>query len=952
MLTQNFAHLQLHDSRNQYTCPVAWISWEATPTGQHTRYDRPTIPRIIGASLIGPTSTVSGLSAWLLSRSPDTHQTLDPQWPVSLQSPNHTFPDDFPRVFQAGFGPWMRRNTPVLWAPRKRWLQTTVLPASTRTLLPGTDLPETTVLAHWGSASEWTHTVWLWLQNQPIPLDPAWETPFFQHLTETPITITPLPAWSAPEFDAPLLIQISEFSPKALQDYIQLGLQSQWWTIPQGTGPNPSHLPRPSEGPDAYLAAWAPALATQLDTLVIPRVAAKTAQPPEWETLLRMPKLAQGDAIQAATATLRQAAYCTFMGEPGVGKTLMMSIVPWDLHTRYRHKSGFRVLVVAPDHLLPKWSREILDTIPGATTHLLSSWKDVLHARSQWATPPTHPEYWIIGRDRAKYSYRTQFAARWSTRRHAWICPDCGQSLHDPNSDTLWGPTVTRITKTRHCPDCGTPLWSADPSLRRISPALLLRRYAHRRFDYAIFDELQDFTGSTEQGQVLAWGLSIAKKVLTGTGSYVNGYASNLHLVQFRLNPASMIQEGIAHNDSTTTQTRYGRMQQTTVSADDIDENLYGRRAHVRKYQKALPGISPLWFATKMIEHTISIRLEDLGADALPPYQETVHWIPMNEPQSKWYHHVVDDLGKIARNALVHGSQRFLGALLNTSLTLADEPWRLVTVRNEPEPPYFWSPPNDLTEDQHYPKEAAILAHVQAELARHRKVWIYTTFTTQHPQGDRLFQLLSAAGIQVAQMTPKIPRAQREAWIAQQVAAGIEVIISHPGLVETGLDLIDFPTILWNSTGYRLTRLRQASRRAWRIGQSAPCEVHFYAYEQTMEQTALQLMAEKLDAALAIEGDLSLEGLQRIIEQEGGDNALIRALAYGLDHYIDVTNIWNQAQALEPTPTRPSLVIPQPRELFPLTVVPVTRGTRKRRILAAAEGEAEPAVGQWAWNFD
>ena len=117
-----------------------------------------------------------------------------------------------------------------------------------------------------------------------------------------------------------------------------------------------------------------------------------------------------------------------------------------------------------------------------------------------------------------------------------------------------------------------------------------------------------------------------------------------------------------------------------------------------------------------------------------------------------------------------------------------------------------------------------------------------------------------------------------------------------------------------------------------------------------MEQTALQLMAEKLDAALAIEGDLSLEGLQRIIEQEGGDNALIRALAYGLDHYIDVTNIWNQA--LEPIPTRPSLVIPQPRELFPLTVVPVTRGTRKRRVALPAIVEAEPAVGQWTWNFD
>ena len=49
--------------------------------------------------------------------------------------------------------------------------------------------------------------------------------------------------------------------------------------------------------------------------------------------------------------------------------------------------------------------------------------------------------------------------------------------------------------------------------------------------------------------------------------------------------------------------------------------------------------------------------------------------------------------------------------------------------------------------------------------------------------------------------------------------------ICHPKIVETGLDLLDFPTILFHETGYSLHTLRQASRRSRRIGQRRPVEV-------------------------------------------------------------------------------------------------------------------------------
>ena len=63
-----------------------------------------------------------------------------------------------------------------------------------------------------------------------------------------------------------------------------------------------------------------------------------------------------------------------------------------------------------------------------------------------------------------------------------------------------------------------------------------------------------------------------------------------------------------------------------------------------------------------------------------------------------------------------------------------------------------------------------------------------------------------------------------EAWYAKKVKEGVQVVIAHPKLVETGLDLLDFPTILFYESGYSLHTLRQAARRSWRIGQeTAAC---------------------------------------------------------------------------------------------------------------------------------
>ena len=102
---------------------------------------------------------------------------------------------------------------------------------------------------------------------------------------------------------------------------------------------------------------------------------------------------------------------------------------------------------------------------------------------------------------------------------------------------------------------------------------------------------------------------------------------------------------------------------------------------------------------------------------------------------------------------------------------------------------------------------------------------------------------------------------RREAWVADRVSKGLDVLICHPRLVQTGLDLIDFPTICWYETDYSVYVMRQASRRSWRIGQTRPVKVVFMSYRNTLQADALKLVAKKLQSSLAVEGELPEDGL-------------------------------------------------------------------------------------------
>jgi hypothetical protein len=171
-------------------------------------------------------------------------------------------------------------------------------------------------------------------------------------------------------------------------------------------------------------------------------------------------------------------------------------------------------------------------------------------------------------------------------------------------------------------------------------------------------------------------------------------------------------------------------------------------------------------------------------------------------------------------------------------------------------------------EDEPTPKERALIDLCRKEKARGRRVLAYTVYTGTRDTSGRLKALLEQAGLKVGVLKASVDTSHREDWIMEQVERGIDVLVTNPELVKTGLDLLDFPTIAFMQTGYNVYTLQQAARRSWRIGQKLPVDVVFLGYADTAQTTCLSLMAKKIAVAQSTSGDMPETGLD-VLNQDG-----------------------------------------------------------------------------------
>jgi hypothetical protein len=425
-------------------------------------------------------------------------------------------------------------------------------------------------------------------------------------------------------------------------------------------------------------------------------------------------------------------------------------------------------------------------------------------------------------------------------------------------------------------------LWQADgKKIRRFAPVDFIGRYMPDFFDYAIADEVHELKGDTAQGNALGTLAGCAQHTVILTGTLLGGYADEVFNILFRMHPARMVQEGFEYGEAGVrafTET-YGLLEKITViePADNACSE-----ARVTKRVRRRPGASPLLFGRFLMSLGAFISLEDIS-EALPPYREEVVSIEMDPPLKEAYKKLEEDVKTALKEH--RGNQSVMSVALNALLLYPDRPFHLGNLYGwefDPETQrrekFLISATPDLSEDQVYAKERRLVEEVKAELTRGRRCQIYAVYTQKRDVTRRLEQILLNEGIRVAVLTTDVPPETREGWYERQLRAGVQAVICHPKLVQTGLDLIDFPTILFYETGYSIYVLRQASRRSWRIGQRLPVKVKFLHYAETMQESCLRLMGKKLLVSLAMEGKFSSEGLQAINDEDDILMAMAREL--------------------------------------------------------------------------
>ena len=158
------------------------------------------------------------------------------------------------------------------------------------------------------------------------------------------------------------------------------------------------------------------------------------------------------------------------------------------------------------------------------------------------------------------------------------------------------------------------------------------------------------------------------------------------------------------------------------------------------------------------------------------------------------------------------------------------------------------------------PKEEELISIIKQELSEKRKVLVYIQNSDRTDISPRLVSMMEKEKVNVKVLRSGDTEG-RARIIDNWVKDGMDVLITNPKKVEVGMDLIDFPTIIFYQLPFSTYTLRQASRRSWRITQDRPVKVYFLTYSKTMQTQLMKLMADKMTTSLAIEGELTDEGL-------------------------------------------------------------------------------------------
>ena len=689
--------------------------------------------------------------------------------------------------------------------------------------------------------------------------------------------------------------------------------------------------------------------------------------------LIRQPFEAQREVVHAIAALLLGAGEhgAVINGEMGTGKTLMGIALAALLH----HQGHQRTLVISPPHLVYKWRREIIQTVPRARVWILNgpdTLRKLLQIRSM-RNKPEHPEFFVLGRVRMRmgFDWRPVYNTRiWGSSSadgqsqvlRVAACSSCGEVIHDDDNAPLQVglPTTDLYLNKRRldCHHCQSPLWTLAwgktsektqrdrvidalrqiPGIGEVTASRLVRNFGESMLANMLEDNfhnfinlmdedgellfsdrqakrMERFLGNNEisfgqggyqptefikrylpkgffgcllvdegheyknegsaQGQAMGVLASCCSKTVLLTGTLMGGYADDLFHLLYRLNPRMMIEDGFTYNErgsigpaSNAFMAAHGVLIETRKEMDEGSHRTAKGNKDKTSVSKG-PGFGPKGIMRYVVPYTAFLKLKDIGGNVLPPYEEEFIPVAMDELQAQTYNaRLALPLRRILNDSLRAGDHSLLGVVLNVLLAWPDCAFRDENVYHPHRRILLASAPAVYSDVDHSPKERKLLELCRQERSHGRRLLVYTTYTGGRDTTSRLKAILEQSGFKVAVLRSTVEAVKREDWLADQVERGVEIIITNPELVKTGLDMLEFPTIVFMQTGYNVYTLLQAARRSWRIGQKNYVRVLFLGYQGTAQEQCLTLMSKKIVVSQSTSGDMPETGLD-VLNQDG-----------------------------------------------------------------------------------
>lgn len=434
-----------------------------------------------------------------------------------------------------------------------------------------------------------------------------------------------------------------------------------------------------------------------------------------------------------------------------------------------------------------------------------------------------------------------------------------------------------------------------------------IQRKGRHNVDMLIVDEMHEFLTNSAQGHGVQRLASCAKKILGLTGTLFNGYAENLYNMflyfypekikneydeymkrdpDYRGGMKKQFKDRYSYKEVEYTPYEYqlykleNAIDYTYINHDwgrylnvqFREKNKLGNtstRVECTTKTKDAPGINPNIFIKLLSNCCVFMSMDDVSSE-LPAYNESIIKCELNKENLEAYNGLIGNLS----NAIVparykHQEIKKLAAWSNNPCFIADDyiEYRGTGVR-----------------DNHKLDELMnIINHHDQEC-----VLVYTYYDSNNDINSIIYDRLQQEGIKTAILKSSTSAMKRIEWFEKKKEEGVRVVICNPGMVDTGLDLLDFTTIVFYELDQNFFTMRQAARRSYRLNQKNNVSIYYMYYAGTVQETLIKFMAEKLKSVKVLEGDFDDEGLSSLVSgNQDNTNAIYKDMLDKVEYQND-----------------------------------------------------------------